>query len=269
MKKIKLLFLSAAFALTAVGAKAKASSDSVVLKVMTYNIHHANPPSRAKDSVIDLKAIADVINKAKPDLVALQEVDVHNARTGMDVNEAAALAKLTGMNYHFTRAIYYRGGEYGDAVLSKFPITDSMDYHLPKIEGTKEELRSVCMVKVMLPGKKEIYFASTHLGLTKETRLLQAGELTGIIKSLTLPLILAGDLNATPESETIKVLDQVLTQSCKSGCAFTIPTKNPKHKIDYIMYTPSKTFEVLNQETIPETYASDHLPVVVSMIFKP
>lgn len=270
MKKILIILLSGTFALLVFNAKAQVSDvhESHVIKMMTYNIHHANPPTKAKDSVIDLQAIANVINKAKPEIVALQEVDVHNARAGMDLNEAAALAKLTGMHYYFTRAIYYRGGEYGDAVLSKFPIIDSMDYHLPIIEGTKEETRSLCMVKVMLPDKKEIYFASTHLGLTEDTRLLQAKKLSGIIKSLSLPLIIGGDFNATPESETIKVLDQVLTRSCKSDCAFTIPTKKPKHKIDYIMYAPSDVFNVIKEEVIPETYASDHLPVVVSMVFK-
>ena len=270
MKKVLKIILLTTFVLLCRYGKSQISAygKSKVIKVMTYNIHHANPPSKAKDSVIDLKAIADVINKAKPDLVALQEIDVHNARAGMDVNEAAVLGKLTGMNYHFTRAIYYRGGEYGDAVLSKFPIVDSMDYHLPKIEGTNEETRSLCMIKVMLPGKKQIYFASTHLGLTKESRVLQAEKLSGIIKSLSLPLIIAGDFNATPESETIKVLDSVLTRSCKSGCPFTIPTIHPKHEIDYIMYTPSDNFKVLNHETIAETYASDHLPVIASLLIQ-
>lgn len=270
MKKVLKIILLTTGVFLCIYGKAQVSrhDKSKVIKVMTYNIHHANPPSKAKDSVIDLQAIANVINKAKPDLVALQEIDVHNARAGMDLNEAAALAKLTGMNYYFTRAIYYRGGEYGDAVLSKFPILDSMDYHLSKIEGTNEETRSLCMIKVMLPDKKQIYFASTHLGLTEDTRVLQAEKLTGIIKSLSLPLIIGGDFNATPESETIKVLDSVLTRSCKSGCPFTIPTINPKHQIDYIMYTPFDDFEVLSHRTIPETYASDHLPVISSLFAK-
>jgi endonuclease/exonuclease/phosphatase family metal-dependent hydrolase len=237
------------------------------LRIMTYNIHHANPPSKAKDSTIDLQAIARVINEAKPDLVALQEIDVHNARAGMDVNEAEVLAKLTGMHYFFTRAIYYRGGEYGDAVLSRFPIVDTIGYHLPIVKAAKEETRSLCMIKVMLPGKKKIYFASTHLGLSKETRLLQARKLTSLVKPLSLPLILGGDFNALPESKVIRLLDSTMNRSCTADCKLTIPTKRPRHKIDYIMYRPADSFKVLEQKTIDETYASDHLPVMVTLVF--
>jgi endonuclease/exonuclease/phosphatase family metal-dependent hydrolase len=45
------------------------STPSDILRVMTYNIHHANPPS--KPNVIDVEAIATIINKESPDVVAL------------------------------------------------------------------------------------------------------------------------------------------------------------------------------------------------------
>lgn len=70
----------------------KSNSDSSVndnndnttsLRLMTYNIHHANPPS--KTNVIDIDAIAEVIREQNVDLVALQEVDVHTIRSGQDL----------------------------------------------------------------------------------------------------------------------------------------------------------------------------------------
>lgn len=239
------------------------SPDTSGLRVMTYNIHHANPPSKAEDSTIDLKAIATVINNAKPDLVALQEIDVNNTRSGIDVNEAEVLAKLTGMYFHFTGAFAYRGGEYGDAVLSRFPIKDTFNYHLPIVEGTKEEVRTLCLIKVQLPNNKEIYFGSTHLGLSEETRILQAKEIVKIVKTLSLPLIVGGDFNALPDSKPIQILDKVLNRSCITNCGFTISAQNPRHKIDYIMYRPKDIFHVSNYNIIHETYASDHFPVVV------
>jgi endonuclease/exonuclease/phosphatase family metal-dependent hydrolase len=123
------------------------------------------------------------------------------------------------------------------------------------------------MVKIKIPDGDTIFFASTHLGLSKATRLLQAGKLTDIITPLSKPLILAGDLNARPESETIQLLDKIMTRSCKQNCAFTIPVKNPDRKIDYIMYRPAGKFKTIDQEVIHETYASDHLPVVVELRF--
>lgn len=251
-----------------VEARAQQAAPALTLHVMTYNIHHANPPSRSKDSLIDLKAVARVINEAKPDLVALQEVDVHNARAGLQVNEAAELGRLTGMHYYFTRAMYYRGGEYGDAVLSRFPIVDTIGRRLPIVEGTKEEVRSLSMVKVALPDHRELYFASTHLGLSEQTRILQARALVEIVKALPGPLILCGDLNARPESRPIAILDSVLTRSCRTGCELTIPTRHPMAKIDYILVRPGASFRVLSQKTIPETYASDHLPVVAVLQYR-
>lgn len=236
------------------------------IKVMTYNIHHANPPSRAKDSLIDLEAVARVINQAKPDLVALQEVDVHNARAGMSVNEAETLGRLTGMHYFFTRALDYRGGEYGDAVLSRYPITDTIGHQLPKL-GAREEIRSLCMVKVRLPDHREIYFASTHLGLSEASRILQAHALTDIIQPLGLPLILGGDFNAKPQSGAMQIMDSIMSRSCTSGCDLTIPTEHPREKIDYILYRPAGRFRVISEHTIHETYASDHLPVLATLEF--
>jgi hypothetical protein len=90
---IFILFFSASCNNSKISGPATGSSkDSDVISVMSYNIHHANPPS--KPNVIDLNAIAKVINKQKPDLVALQEVDVHTNRSGIKLHEAENLRGL-------------------------------------------------------------------------------------------------------------------------------------------------------------------------------
>jgi endonuclease/exonuclease/phosphatase family metal-dependent hydrolase len=87
------------------------------LRVMTYNIH----VGVGMDKKLDLQRIADVINGQHPDLVGLQEVDRGVKRTeGKD--EIAELAKLTSMNYTFAHNLDYQGGQYGVAILSRFPI---------------------------------------------------------------------------------------------------------------------------------------------------
>lgn len=234
------------------------------IKVMTYNIHHANPPSKEKDSTIDLPAIAAVIRGAGSDLVALQEIDVYNARAGVTLHEAKELGRLTGMNYYFSRAIDYRGGAYGDAVLSRYPIRDTMRYALPILAGTKAETRTLCMIRVQLPGGRQILFGSTHLDQhgDERNRLLQAETMAGIVRSFKLPCIIGGDFNAEPSSQTMKIMDSVLTRTCVVGCPLTIPTENPVKTIDYILYAPAARFESLGVRSIHETYASDHLPVV-------
>jgi endonuclease/exonuclease/phosphatase family metal-dependent hydrolase len=90
-----------------------ANAQQGTLKVMTYNIHHGNPP--AKEGLIDLEAIAEVIKGQAPDLVALQELDVLTKRSG-NIDEVKKLAELTGMHAFFSKGIDHEGGEYGVAV---------------------------------------------------------------------------------------------------------------------------------------------------------
>ena len=230
---------------------------------MTYNIHHANPPSETVK--IDVEAIARVINQEKPDLVALQEVDVHTERSGKNLDQARELARLTGMQSFFMKALDYQGGEYGIAVLSRYPIVDSVGYLLPRDPALGGEDRAVVSVTVQLPGKKKIIFASTHLDLKEANRLSQAKALIGHFQDSSLPMILGGDFNALADSPVIQLFDQNFTRTCGTDCAPTIPVKNPNRTIDFIMYKPQSTFKVLNTRVIDEQYASDHLPVVAEL----
>jgi endonuclease/exonuclease/phosphatase family metal-dependent hydrolase len=237
------------------------------ITVLTYNIHHANPPSRR--DVIDLEAIASVINRQQPHFVALQEVDVHTGRSGRNVHEAEALAARTGMHAYFTKAIPYDGGEYGVAVLSRYPIQQGKGYQLPSAPGSKGEPRALCTVTATLPGGRRVMMASTHLDVLKAdtNRLLQMREIARILGSAGMPVILAGDFNARPGSAAIQVLDSAFTRTC-SSCPFTIPVDRPNRTIDMVAFAPRKAFKVLQHEVIPERYASDHLPVMARLVLK-
>ena len=230
------------------------------LKVMSYNVHHCNPPT-AGDK-IDIAAIAKVINDHKPDLVALQEIDVNTIRSGKGKNQAQQLAVLTGMYYYFSKAIDHQGGDYGVAVLSRFPIIDTVRIGLPILPDHPEELRAVAVVTVALAKNKKLVFASTHLGLQEPNRLIQVDKIIANLSSSELPVIIAGDFNAEPDSPVISKMDQNFTRSCIENCQFTIPVTNPKKTIDYIMYQSQKSVKVLSHQVIDEQYASDHLPVV-------
>jgi endonuclease/exonuclease/phosphatase family metal-dependent hydrolase len=51
---------------------------STVIRVLSYNIHHCNPPS--KEGLIDVDTIAKAVELQKPTIVALQEVDVNTKK---------------------------------------------------------------------------------------------------------------------------------------------------------------------------------------------
>lgn len=236
------------------------------LTIVCYNIHHGNPP--AKPDVIDLDAIATVIANQKPDLVALQEVDVHVKRSG-NVDQAAYLAKKLNMHFYFAKAIDHDGGEYGVAVLSKFPIKDKTTLKFSRIEGRAAEDRVLATITVRLKSGQSIRFSSTHLDHVRneDLRLVQVAEIVKQAEGEELPFIVAGDFNARPNSKTVKLLDEAFTRTC-TDCDFTIPVIQPKEAIDFIAYKKNKKISVLRHEVIQEHQASDHLPVVAKIVIK-
>lgn len=236
------------------------SNTPVILRVMAYNIHHANPPS--KPDVIDIEAIAKAIKDQNPDLVALQEVDVNTLRSGK-FNQAEEIAKRLGMTFFFAKAIDHGGGDYGVAILSKYPMSETKISRLPTEVSTKGEPRVLATAKITLPGGRLIRFGSTHLDAQREpvNRELQIKEINRITADEKLPFIIAGDFNAVPGSTVINLLDQSFTRSCQQ-CEFTIPVIKPNKTIDFIAFTPKSKFSVLSTTVIPERYASDHLPVL-------
>ncbi|GAB3987726.1 hypothetical protein GCM10028807_08790 [Spirosoma daeguense] len=229
---------------------------------MTYNIHHCNPPSAGTN--IEIDAIARVISKEKPDLVALQEVDVNTERSGKGVDQAKELARLTGMHYFFSKAIDHQGGDYGVAVLSRFPILESIRYTLPVDPAIGGEIRTIAAITVDVAKGKKITFASTHLDLKEDNRVIQSELIVKHFGDSKTPMILAGDFNALPDSKVIQYFDKMFTRSCQE-CGFTIPVKNPNRTIDFIMYKSGSTFSNVSTRVIDEQYASDHLPVVADL----
>src|SRR5690606_20895226 len=241
------------------------STSEQALRIMTYNIHHANPPSEG-DS-IDIDAIAEVIRKANPDLVALQEVDVYTERSGKNLHQARALAQRLDMHYYFARALDYQNGFYGNAVLSKFPILDSMRIELPPMEGVQAENRNWTGIKVPVDDN-EIWFGSTHLDFQRgDNNLDQSRRLVQQLERIKLPIITGGDFNRPPDSETMEFFADHFQRTC-SDCPPTIPVTDPNRTIDHLIFRPKDRFAVANHRVIDEQYASDHLPVIATLVIQ-
>ncbi|WP_343530944.1 endonuclease/exonuclease/phosphatase family protein [Pedobacter sp.] len=236
------------------------------ITVVSYNIHHGNPP--AKPGLIDLDAIANVLANQKPDFVALQEVDVNINRSG-NINQAEYLAKKLNMYFYFAKAIDHDGGDYGVAILSKYPILEQHTLKFSRIEGVKAEDRVLAIVSVKLANGKKVAFGSTHLDHQKDEalRLLQISEIVKYAEKEKGTFIIAGDFNAVPNSATIQFLDKNFTRTCNQ-CGFTIPVVTPKRTIDFIAFKPSRKISVSSHEVIQEHQASDHLPIVAKIIIK-
>jgi endonuclease/exonuclease/phosphatase family metal-dependent hydrolase len=184
------------------------------------------------------------------------------------VDQAAILAAQTGMQVYFAKAIDHEGGDYGVAILSRFPLTEAQTIHLPETANPGSEDRVVAMAKVALPNGKKIFFASTHLDVSNAAvRDEQATRINKIAAGKKLPFVLAGDLNCKPESASYQILLQKFTPSC-TDCGFTIPVEHPNRVIDHILWTNTKRFRVATSKVINEPYPSDHLPVVAEVLIR-
>ena len=93
------------------------TSPKMSINVVSYNIKHG----AGMDGRLDLSRSANVLEALKPDLVALQEIDNTCTRSG-GKNQAAELGKALGMHHAFGKFMDFQGGEYGLAVLSRYPI---------------------------------------------------------------------------------------------------------------------------------------------------
>ena len=109
-----------------------------MFKVMTYNIQHGiDYIHRLSTSNvrIDLLKIASIIKDTNASIISLNEV--YDAPVKDLDKQAIFIASKLGFNYVFGKAIDIRGGEYGNALLSKYPI---LDKYIKPFIGAREFL---------------------------------------------------------------------------------------------------------------------------------
>lgn len=247
------------FLLVLVGSTHLLESDDH-LRVMTYNIHHG----RAMDGELDLDQIARVILDANVSVVALQEVDIGVTRSE-GRNLLSELAELTGLRHAvFGKNLDFQGGEYGNAILSAYPIAAYRNTHLRQL--TSGEQRGVQEAVLDVNGTALVVL-NTHLDHTQDDseRLYSIRQLIDEILPLhaTDCLILAGDINDIPGSNAYAKIKGELADAWSAageGPGFTFPADIPERRIDYIFHGPQ--LEPISAE-VPSTEASDHRPLVV------
>lgn len=254
MKNIALLVCS--FVLLCPGGATQALDS---LRIVSYNIHHAAPPSRP--GTVDVDAIINLFKKYTADIIALQEVDVNTRRSG-NINEAKMIADGLGMYFFFAKAIDYDGGHYGVAILSRMPLRDTQIIVLPIDSTLKGEQRVLAVAMLRLTEQRSVIIGCTHLDHQKDARNreLQMEAIKNFARNTSHPFLLAGDFNAETKSDLIHSLDQVFQRSC-GDCPPTFPAAFPVRTIDFIAFKKSGKIKVLTHQVIPEAYASDHLPV--------
>lgn len=233
-----------------------AETQAVELRLTSYNIRHG----RGMDNVVDLERIARVVMDTKPNLIALQEVDVRTQRTNR-VDQAGSLGELTGKHHTFGKAIDFQGGEYGNAVLSRWAFADTQNLPLPGEPG--REARAAIFATVKVPGLDEpLTYISMHLcHQSREDRLAQIQAIIDKVKTLGHPAVLVGDLNAVPGTEEYDLATGFFADLVPDNREGTFSSTDPRRRIDYFLFHPGERFTLVEYEVIPEEVASDHRPL--------
>lgn len=236
---------------------------SKIVSVLSFNILHG----ATVNNDFDLDKIAKVINSVKPDLVALQEVDfLTNRAKKMDlVTELAIRTKLAPL---FGKAMPYDDGEYGEGILSRYSFLSTQVHPLRYDDGY--EPRTALAVEVIINSGDTIQFIGTHLDHIKDetVRLKQAEDLVKLFEKSNRPAILAGDLNALPNSKSMQEIYKIWTKADLTNRP-TYPSNQPVKKIDYVLYKPAKRWKVLETKVIDEKIASDHRPLLTILELLP
>jgi len=229
---------------------ATAKAEPVRLRVLCYNIHHAE----GVDGKLDVPRIARVILSVKPDLVALQEVDNKTERT----QRVDQVAELTKMKSVFGANIDFQGGHYGNAILSRFPIARHKNHHLPNVDAGEQ--RGVLESVIKISKNQSVLFLATHFDHRRpgQERLASAKFINQMIGSRDkMPAILAGDLNDVPDSPTLKEIGKLWART-NPEISPTVPVAKPVRQIDYILVRPKERWKVVETRVLGEAVASDH-----------
>jgi endonuclease/exonuclease/phosphatase family metal-dependent hydrolase len=171
------------------------------LRVVTWNLWGRGGPFEAR-----LDAIAATLDDVAADLVALQEVWEETGGR----SQAEVLAAALGFRWVFASRYAIDGVAVGNAVLSRWPIAGFEVRSLPA-PPELEELRNAVRVDVDGP-RGRLHVFTTHLNWRFDQSAIRQEQVTALARFVAegpdaaMPPILAGDFNAAPDSDEIRML---------------------------------------------------------------
>jgi endonuclease/exonuclease/phosphatase family metal-dependent hydrolase len=230
------------------------------LRIVTYNVHKC----RGIDGRIHPARIAGVLERLRPDVVALQEV-IGTGPRGRGQEEE--ISDRLGMSSLLAPARTLRGHPYGNALLSRLPVQHHGGYDLTQ-DGF--EPRLLQRVDISLEGHR-VHIYNVHLGTSAKERARQAGRLIHHLSDPAArgPKILLGDFNEGRMGPATNLLNETF----RSLDLFpflrwrrTYPGILPIFHIDQVFYQGQ--VEIV-KATVPRTLsafvASDHMPILVEL----
>lgn len=274
--RLRWLLLSSLAGCLALASTVAAADDEAAapLRLATFNIHHAE----GDDGKLDLERVAAVVRGA--DIVAFQEVDVRFRNRSAGQDQADLLGKALKGHVAFGPNLVEGDGQYGVALVSKYPIVSSRNHRLPRSAGREAaEPRGLLETVLDVRGRRLRVYV-THLAHdSRDDRRLQVDAVRSIIEAGAAvgPAILMGDLNFRPndpsyaallapprEAEKALLVDAWPQVGKGDGPTIGLGGRSPA-RIDYILVTPDLAPGLESARVDTETRASDHQPVFATL----
>jgi endonuclease/exonuclease/phosphatase family metal-dependent hydrolase len=227
------------------------------LDVITYNI---------KIGLIDFNRISNNLQNINPDVILLQEVHGPSKQKGF-YDLSSLLASRLSFYHVFGKAQNWLSGEYGLAILSRYPIKEWQVVQLPNLPGEEQE---VFLKALLSTPYGEVWAYTVHLVSRgknnsskdiKSLRLEQARVLLFDFLKLNRPAILGGDFNTFRDEVTQDFLHNNLMDTFEivgMGYGATFPNYFPIIKLDYIF---ANRLTRAHKASVLFLGGSDHLPL--------
>lgn len=220
-------------------------------RVMTYNIHQGFNAGQ----VPSLDLIVEVIAHESPDVLLLQEV-VRGWMIDNQHDTLSVLSERLGMPYVFAPSI---GDLYGNAILSRFPMTDVKRVQFARQPSLRHQPRGAVSVRI-----GDVVIINTHLDDIADASAIRQEQIRTILREWDgeRSVILAGDLNAAPGDLEMGLLSEAGFGDLGEPAGPTTTMSDPPRRIDYIW-----GIGVIgsNPHTVMALAASDHRAVVVNV----
>jgi endonuclease/exonuclease/phosphatase family metal-dependent hydrolase len=226
------------------------------LKLASYNIHACI----GTDGHFDPFRIVDVIREMDADIIALQEVEHHMVN---DIDLLDFIAQQTGMIGIAGPTMFRESRHYGNAVLSKYPLSS---HELIDLSLAPHEPRGAIQLRLEIE-QHQLVIMTTHFGLKPTERQYQVEKLLSRLGEHEVDTaVLMGDLNEWfIWGSTLRRLKAYFdTTPAKKS----FPSFFPIFALDRIWVHPRQHLLSLDvHKTALAKKASDHLPVVARILF--